>query len=478
MKKTIFITTLGCKVNQYDSGALLDSFMKNGFTPFDGSNACEPDESPGIISDGSGPDVVVVNTCIVTAESERKSRQAIRRMRARFPNAALVVAGCYPSKFPEKAAEIEGVDFIAGVTEYEGLADKLAWVCEQKRNASAGRSRRETESNGIPCDSGADSLNYDNGAARDRYSLNSARTRAYIKIQDGCDNYCSYCIVPYARGGARSRNWQDILNETGAAAAARAPEIVLTGTHISSYSHITPKGNESLGELIKTVAGFLGRRENPVRLRLSSIEPTIVTPAFVELLSESRGALCPHFHLSLQSGCENTLRRMNRRYAPADYRRAVELLRGAFPEAGFTTDVIVGFPGESEADFIESYGFCREIAFSKIHVFPYSIRPGTRAAQLDSQVDARSKRDRAKRLIALSDELSFKFHAGYVGKIVRILIENQYSEIVEGLTGNYIRVRARYGATRFDENMNSVKGLFADVRVTEVAPHYAFGAII
>ena len=526
IKNSILITTLGCKVNQYDSGALREIFLAKGFTLSGDSVDGDPE--------GSDPDVVIINTCIVSSESERKSRQAIRKMRARYPKALLAVVGCYPQRFPEQVAAIEGIDFVTGISGHEALAGRIKSFLVDNR-ALGRRSNAGTRA----------------------HTRTRMRTRAYIKIQDGCDNFCSYCIVPYTRGRARNRTLNSIIGEVEKAVSSGAPEIVLTGIHISSYcstenvltelpgrkdatapgypyagesssapgylyagestaapgdaySGIKPDlpdsmsivssgcdyrpGDIKLGELIDIVSKrlrVLSQPQNPVRLRLSSLEPTVVTPAFVDCLAENRDVLCPHFHLSLQSGSDTVLRRMNRRYTQARYKEAVSLLRGQFPDAGITTDVIAGFPGESEAEYSETYRFCREIAFSKIHVFPYSIRPGTKAADLPDQVAPSIKRDRAGRLIALSDELSLDFHRGYVGKDIRVLVENIKAGYIIGLTGNYIRVRAHAPAARYSPEDSTcgdhvsargkyafIRGRYASFRVTDATPSHVTGELI
>ena len=495
MNYTVLIITLGCKVNQYDSGVIYGSFRQRGFQQYMSTPA------PGAAR--SGPDIVIVNTCIVSAESERKSRQAIRRMRAKYPSALLAVAGCYPQRFPSQVSEIAGVDFISGISGREALVE---WaVARMSDNRSNYRSNQEAQS-GETCSASKAAAPPPNAptvsprvltvspfvpAAPPQYIPGSGgRTRSYVKIQDGCNNFCSYCIVSYTRGRARSRDLYEILNEVDFAASGGAPEIVLTGINISSYSgskysDTTNVDNTDggaacdtidLGGLIDTVSKRLRSREKFMRLRLSSLEPTAVTPGFVKILSDNRDVLCPHFHLSLQSGSETVLRRMNRAYTPAEYIEVVSMLRSEFPEAGLTTDVITGFPGESEDEFQETYDLCRRIAFSKIHVFPYSKRPGTRAADLPDHISPQKKRERTRRLIELSDELSLAFHRSHMGKDIRVLVESVTDKYAEGITGNYIKARAQL--TDSLPQCVARRGEYIAVRVTDASPSRVNGIIV
>ncbi|MCL2057552.1 MAG: radical SAM protein [Oscillospiraceae bacterium] len=461
---TVLFLTLGCKVNQYDSGSLLNLLCSRGFLPYAADDTAR------------GPDAMIVNTCIVSSESERKSRQAIRRMRARYPQALLVVVGCYPQRFPKQAASIDGVDMIAGTSGHPALADDIVARLNANKSGLGGR------------------------RADDKFNYKPDRTRAYIKIQDGCDSFCSYCIVPYTRGRAASRELPLIMQEIDAVVLKGAPEIVLTGIHISSYRYeyeqvIPACGGKpevsaaGLGDLVCLAAERMksaaAKRKGPLvsgvgesepdvayntsqnhecpRIRLSSIEPTIITSDFVKRLAEIRDILCPHFHLPLQSGCASTLMRMNRHYTPDDYYAAVSLLRREFPEAGITTDVIAGFPGESESDFMETYNFCRRTAFSGMHIFPYSVRPGTPAADFTDPVPQADRRERVRRLIALSGELSMAFHRRHIGKAVPFLIEDVTGGFAEGLTGNYIKVHAKISCADASASSGASGGAGGDV---------------
>ena len=517
MNYSVLVFTLGCKVNQYDSGAIYESFRIQGFKQYKeppgadrGDNCGKSGGMEGGESDGpsvriegrepDGPSVVIINTCIVSAESERKSRQAIRRMRAKYPNALLAVAGCYPQRFPRQASEITGVDFISGISGREALVE---WALMRLQDSLNNRAPQTGGTNSHPNSTASPPRN---STTPPRHMLESGeRTRSYIKIQDGCNNFCSYCIVPYTRGRARSRELSKILKEVDFAVSGGAPEIIITGINISAYSGTKNGGVvngginynsainggavygntinnsatsnvASLGGLIDIISKRIKRPDRQVRLRLSSLEPTVVTPGFVRILSENRDVLCPHFHLSLQSGSETVLRRMNRAYTPAGYNEAVSMLRAEFPEAGLTTDIIAGFPGESADEFQETYDFCRQIGFSKIHVFPYSKRPGTRAADLPDQIGPQEKRNRVRRLIELSEELSLAFHRRCIGKDAGVLIENVTENYVEGITGNYIRVRASIANYRAQNAFR--RGEYITVRVTGVAPSNVLGIVI
>jgi threonylcarbamoyladenosine tRNA methylthiotransferase MtaB len=503
-RHTVLFATLGCKVNQYDSGAMLDIFKSKGFAPWrgrasaadtgaDGASYAGPEDgAPYAGADGAayandscgaasaeicgGPDVVVVNTCIVTAESERKSRQAIRRFRSKYPGALLAVIGCYPQMYPQTVADIGGVDYISGVAGHAELAGEIVErlsANEVGARPPGGEPSTDTRTGGPP--QKADPPG--EGPTR----LPWERVRAYVKIQEGCDNFCGYCIVPYVRGIPRSRAMPEVLDEIDAVLGRGAPEIVITGTQISAYTD----GAADLGRLVSEVSKRLSCRENlPVRLRLSSLEPASVTREFVRVLSACGEVVCPHFHLSLQSGSASVLKRMGRRYSPERFLEAVSFLRDAFPDAGITTDIIAGYPGETDYEFTESYNLCRMIAFSKMHVFPYSARRGTRAAETEWQVGPGIKNERAAKLSELSNAMSLAFHTVHIGKKVGVLVEKSIDGALEGLTGNYIRVRAkpapgtvipsppRAGARAYS---TPDRGLFAEVLVTSADASYIYG---
>lgn len=403
MKKVAFYT-LGCKVNQYETEAMTEIFENSGYEAVDFEEKA---------------DVYVINTCTVTGLSARKSRQAIRR--AKTANAAAIVAvvGCYPQTAPEEVGEIEDVDIMIGTRDRLRIMDYIA-------EYEAVGSRVEAVGD-IMHDHGFEALSID------RYK---DRTRAFLKIQDGCSQFCAYCIIPYARGPVRSRPAEDVLSEVEKLASAGFREIVLTGIHIASYGRDLEE--MSLLKLIEAVHGVNGIE----RLRLGSIEPRTVTEEFAEAAG-SLEKLCPHYHISLQSGCDETLKRMNRKYTTAEYGRVLALLRENVPDVAVSTDVMVGFPGETEEEFEATYAFLEEMRFSKMHVFKYSPRKGTPAASYQNQVSGDVKEERSKRVIGLSDRHTLEFNSRFAGRKMPVLFEQELRDrpgFYEGLTSNYIRV--------------------------------------
>jgi len=381
MSPKITVHTLGCKVNQYDSEAILREFSDAGFTV-----------------SGNEPDVFIINTCTVTNVSDKKSRQLIKRVRRENPNALIVAYGCYAQVEPDA---LENIAMVIGTSERTRLVELIT--------AKLGF---ETKGTG-------------------KEAPAPKRTRAYLKIQDGCDRFCAYCIVPYARGGVVSRAAVDVLAEAEALVRAGSKEIVLSGIQIAAY------GN-NLIELMKRVHGLPGLE----RLRLGSLEPNIIDDAFLECIRDLP-KLCDHFHLSLQSGCDRTLERMNRRYTTAKYAAAAAGLRGVFPKMGLTTDMIAGFPGESEDDFDESCAFAEEMRFSRIHVFTYSAKKGTAAAGFPGQIDKETKERRSRRLREAADRLGREFYKQFMNMSLPVLFEAEVEpNLWEGHTSGYMTVRA------------------------------------
>ncbi len=399
----IKFTTLGCKVNQYETQVMLEAMLAAGYT------AAAEDEPA---------DVVVVNSCTVTAQSDQKARQALRRLKRENPGAVAVLTGCFPQAFPEKALALPEADVVLGTGGRarlpQAVADFLA-------------SRQRVES--IPPHTRSE------GFEPMSVTGFQGRTRAFLKIEDGCDRFCSYCIIPFARGRVRSKPPEDIRREAAALAAAGYREVVLAGINLPCYG-------QDLGltlcdgvEAACAVPGIL-------RVRLSSLEPEQLTPPVIARL-RAQEKLCPQFHLSLQSGCEETLRRMDRRYTPAAYRQITQDLRAAFPGCALTTDVMVGFPGETEAEFAASLAFVREIAFAKVHVFVYSRRPGTRAWSAPDPIPRPVQEDRSRRMIAAAAETRRAFLLSQVGQVQPVLFEQPVAPgLYEGYTENYTPVRA------------------------------------
>ena len=420
--------TLGCKVNQYETEAMEEMFEKNVYS---------------IVGEDDYSDIYVINTCTVTNLSDRKSRQFIRKSKKNNPGAIVAVVGCYSQVSPEEVETIEGVDVIIGTSE----RNRIVELCEE----AARTKRRINIVRPVKTYKEFEKINID--------ELKS-RTRAFVKIQDGCNQFCSYCIIPYARGPIRSREFVDIEDEVVKLAKAGFKEVVLTGIHVASYGKDLKK--ESLGEVIDKISLIEGIE----RIRLSSLEPTLIDEDFMGIMTKSP-KICDHFHLSLQSGSDTVLERMNRKYTTSEYREKVELIRKYLPDAGITTDIIVGFPGETEEEFSETLRFVEEVGFSRIHVFKYSPRKGTPAATMDNQVHGEIKNRRSEALIGLGDRLSEEFNKRYIGSSMDVLYEEHTKRnlnIYEGYTSNYIRVKAfspdgiigEIRSTRLEESKGSV----------------------
>ena len=394
---------LGCKVNQYESEAIAELFQEKGY------------EIVGIDEEA---DVYVINTCTVTNFGDKKSRQLIRKVKRQNENAIVAVVGCYAQTAPQELMKVEGVNLVIGTKDRAQIVEMVE--------------KYKTE-NGVE--------NHVSDIMKERVleplSIQKLanRTRAYLKIQDGCSQYCSYCIIPYARGPIRSRDPQDVLAEVKRLAENGFKEVVLTGIHVASYGK--DRHDTSLLEILRQVHEVEGIE----RIRFSSIEPNVVTEEFAQAIAYMP-KVCDHFHLSLQSGCDKTLKEMNRKYDTEKYRQAAATLRKYLPEVALTTDIIAGFPGETEEDFQASYDFAKEIGFAKIHAFPYSPKRGTPAAARKDQLLNAVKAERSHRLIELSDKMADDFIQAYVGKEVEVLYERAIGEgIYEGHTTNYIKVK-------------------------------------
>lgn len=396
---------LGCKVNQYESEAIAELFAEKGY------------EIVGIDEEA---DVYVINTCTVTNFGDKKSRQLIRKVKRQNENAIVAVVGCYAQTAPKELMEIAGVNLVIGTKDRAQIVEMV----EQYDRA-----------NGVE--------NHVSDIMKERVfeplSIQKLanRTRAYLKIQDGCSQYCSYCIIPYARGPIRSREPQEVVAEVKRLAENGFKEVVLTGIHVASYGK--DRRDTSLLDILKQVHEVEGIE----RIRFSSIEPNVVTEEFAQTMA-TLPKVCDHFHLSLQSGCDKTLKEMNRKYDTEKYRQAAATLRKYLPKVALTTDIIVGFPGETEEDFRESYAFAEEIGFAKIHVFPYSPKRGTPAAARKDQLLNAVKSERSHTLIQLSDKMAAEFLADAVGTDAEVLYERAVGEgIYEGHTTNYMKVHGR-----------------------------------
>ena len=387
--------TLGCKVNQYETQALEAILKARGHT------VAEP---------GSGCDAAVVNTCAVTAESGRKSRQAVRRLKTLEPEAVVAVCGCFSQVSPEEAAAL-GADLVAGSGDRLRFIDLLEEMCAERAEWNATDKPPVTRL----LDEPAKRRGFEELPAG---SL-SGRTRAYLKIEDGCQNYCAYCIIPYARGPVRSLPPERVRDEAGRLGREGYGEIVVTGIEISSYGKDLG-GAVSLADAVEAVCAAAPH----ARVRLGSLEPGTVTAELAERLSRLPN-ICGHFHLSLQSGCDATLRRMKRKYTTSAFYDAVKLLRRHFPDCGLTADLIVGFPGETDTEFEETLAFIKKCAFSAMHIFPYSVRPGTLAATLPDHPDKAVKKARARRAAAVARDMARAYRKSCVGKTLEVLFERE-----------------------------------------------------
>lgn len=401
MNKVAF-HTLGCKVNQYETEAMEKMFEDKGYE---------------IVGEDDLAHIYVINTCTVTNLSASKSRQFIRKVKKINKDSIVAVVGCYSQVSPDEVESIEGVDVIIGTSDRKRIVE----LCEKAK-----KDRQQ-----INIVRNIASLNeFEEVDVDDIRSM----TRAYIKIQDGCNQYCSYCIIPYARGPVRSRKIQDIIEESKKLASSGFKEIILTGIHVASYGK--DLGEIGLIDVIKKISEVDGIE----RIRLSSIEPNLITKDFMEALLTSK-KVCHHFHLSLQSGSNSVLKRMNRKYSKEEYREKVDLIRSYMPDAGITTDIIVGFPGESDEEFIETLEFVKNIRFSRIHVFKYSPRKGTPAAKYKDQVHGTIKSQRSESLIKLAEQMMSEFNYRFLGKKMEVLFEKIDGDYYEGYTSNYIRVK-------------------------------------
>lgn len=393
------LTTLGCKVNSYDTDCMREVLRKGGYAIVDFDDLA---------------DVYIINSCTVTGTGDKKSRQMVSRARRKNPDAIICMAGCYAQTAPLEV-EALGVDLVIGTSG----RDKLCTLIEQARGGQV----RWVE----------DKLD----AFEDLSSgTQDERTRGLIKIQDGCERFCTYCIIPYARGKSRSRKPESILEEAKKLAREGNREVVLTGIHLASYGK---DGGGSLLSVIRQVASLAGIE----RVRLGSLEPSILTKTFTQALTEIP-AFCPAFHVSLQSGCNRTLKAMGRRYTREEYAAYVENVRRAFPGCAVTTDVMVGFPGESRGDFLDSLAFVRQIGFSRVHVFPYSRRPGTPAAKMSGQVEKAEKSRRVAEMMEAAKEGEAAYTCQFFGATMEVLFEQEVEKnLFSGYTKNYLKVYAK-----------------------------------
>ena len=389
MKKKVALHNLGCKVNAYEVEAMQQLLENAGYetVPFE-----------------EGADVYVINTCTVTNIADRKSRQMLHKAKKMNPDAIVVATGCYAQADTEKLKEDTAVDLILGNNQKTQIVEALEEY--EKEHAKQVQ---------------VIEINHTKEYEELSISSTAEYVRAYIKVQDGCNQFCTYCIIPFARGRVRSRKIEEVLSEVETLAAKGYKEVVLTGIHLSSYGVDFPKEErESLLSLIQAVS----RVEGISRIRLGSLEPRIITEEFLEGIVKT-GKVCPHFHLSLQSGCNKTLKNMNRRYSAQEYAEKCELIRKFYPAPALTTDVIVGFPQETEEDFEESYEFVKKIHFYETHIFKYSRRHGTKAASMDGQLTEAAKAQRSDRMLELHEIRAREYEEAMIGKKMELLLEEE-----------------------------------------------------
>lgn len=430
----IYFITFGCKVNLYESENMKQNFIKYGYT---------------ISKEENEADIFVINSCTVTGTGDKKLKKEIRRLKRTYPESIIVLTGCFPQAFADEAANIDDVDIVTGtknrsilpelVNEYISKRDKIYCVSQYSR-------KEEFES--------MSNVGYENN------------TRAFVKIQDGCNMFCTYCIIPYSRGNFRSKPINNIIAEVEQLVNSGYKEVVLVGINLSFYGIDFGKRLVDAVEAVCNVDGI-------ERVRLGSIEPEIMSEADIKRLSKLK-KLCPQFHLSLQSGCDKTLKAMNRRYLTADYEKIVNLLRENFVDCSITTDIMVGFPGETDEDFELSLKFVEKIGFAKSHIFPYSPRKGTPAAQFNNQIPENVKKSRVAKMMEVTDRCMHKFLESQLGKEFPVLFEREKNDgIPHGFTPNYTYIKI---LTKNSDK--SLRNLLFYVKIVELGKDCCIGEIL
>lgn len=431
MRKKIALHNLGCKVNAYETEAMGQLLVQNGYE---------------LVPFSEKADIYIVNTCSVTNIADRKSRQMLHRGKKMNPDALVVAVGCYVQTAGAEAVLADGtVDIVVGNNRKKEIVEILKqYEREQAVNTNVVDIQFEKEYEALQIETVTE------------------HTRAYIKVQDGCNQFCSYCIIPYARGRIRSRKQSEVLAEIRRLVKEGYQEIVMTGIHLSSYGTDRPEEGETLLSLLEAA----DKVEGIARIRLSSLEPRIITEEFMRRLSELVH-ICPHFHLSLQSGCDTVLKRMNRKYTTAEYAESCALIRRYFKEAAITTDIIVGFPGETEEEFAATKAFVNKIRFADVHIFPYSVRKGTVAAKMEGQIDGSVKHMRAELLEQVCRKLTMEFQENLIGREKEVLFEQQEkidgSLYMTGHTKEYVKI-----AVKTEE---ALENKIWDVNVTDTLNH-------
>ena len=432
----VAFSTLGCRVNHYESEAMAEKFIREGYEVTEFTEVA---------------DVYVINTCTVTNMGDKKSRQIISRARRLNPDAIIAVVGCYSQIAPKEVSAIDGVDVVLG-TRNKG---DVVYYVNKSRDEQAAQIYVES----VLRNKKFEALNIE------EYQ---DKTRAFLKIQDGCNRFCAYCIIPYSRGSVCSKEPRQVLDEINKLSEHGFKEIILSGIHTASYGLVLD-GEITLVDLLEEIEKLDGIE----RVRIGSIEPAFFTPEVVEKIKNMK-KLCPQFHLSLQSGCNATLKRMNRRYTAEEYERIVNILRENIKDVSITTDVIVGFPGETEEEFNETYEFLKRIKLTKTHVFKYSPREGTKAATMPNQLDGTVKDKRSKALIELNNKNEGDFTKSIVGRVMDVLIEQPVKgkdDVYEGYTRNYVKVEVK----GIEENL---KGRIVNCKIEEALGDYAVATLV
>ncbi|MDI3534433.1 MAG: threonylcarbamoyladenosine tRNA methylthiotransferase MtaB [Thermosediminibacterales bacterium] len=436
--KTVAFYTLGCKVNQYETDAMAGLFKKQGYK----------------ISDFKSPaDIYVINTCAVTEEAARKSRQVIRRAVKMNPDAVIAVVGCYSQIAAERVLKIPGVDLVIGSKNRHQIVELV-----EKLDKTKTKPLLEVE---------------DIMKAREfeeifEYTYKE-KTRAFLKIQEGCNQFCTYCIIPYARGPIRSRRPENVFREAENLAKQGFKEVVITGVHLGAYGKELKDENVDIGDIVEEISKIEGIE----RIRISSIEPMEITDDLIERLAGIK-KVCRHYHIPLQSGSKKILKWMNRRYTPDNFRHIVDAFRSKIPEVSISTDIMVGFPGETDELFDETMRFVEDVTFSRIHVFKYSKRAGTPAANFPNQVTKRKKEERSHKLIKLAQEQEKEYNKRFLGKTLKVLIEQEMNTgegtQYEGLSDNYIRIYIKHKGLK--------KGEIYNVKIKRIENSHVIGELI
>lgn len=422
--------TLGCKVNQYESQFMAELLQKAGFE---------------IVKCSEDADIYIINSCTVTSVSDQKTRQSVRKFKRRHPNSIIVLTGCMPQAYPQAAADLPEVDIVLSNSNNHDILELIQEFCMNHNRIIKV----------IPHEKGEQ-------FAKSAITTFHERTRAFVKIEDGCDRFCSYCIIPTARGRVRSKPLEEIKKEVEALAQNGIVEIVLVGINLSAYG----KGTElTICDAVHTACSVKGIE----RVRLGSLEPDHLTDEILKKLSDEE-KLCPQFHISLQSGCDNTLKRMNRHYTAREYEKLCDTLRKNFKDCTLTTDIMVGFPGETQEDFEESMAFAQKIGFEKMHVFPYSVRENTRAAAME-QLPKSVKETRSRKMLEAAAKLRSTYFETQIGRVVPVLFETKHQDdIFEGYTANYTPVRVKSEKCLSSQTLH--------VKITGCDEEYCYGELL